>query len=259
MLDIVIVKFDTFFDSVYFLPGEWSLKKGDKVIVSLDENDYVASCSSDIISVSKKNIDTSPKKIKRKATEKDLKQEEENLKKAQEALLGARKEAQKLDLDMNIISANYSLDRKQLFFWFLAESRVDFRDLAKNLASKYKARIELRQIGIRDKAKQYGGVGPCGLALCCNSFLTDFTSVSINMAKNQFLALNPSKINGLCNRLLCCLNYEDETYSYLKKDLPKVGMVIKTEKGEGKVISVDIFKKTYRIELENNEIMEREV
>ena len=139
-----------------------------------------------------------------------------------------------------------------MYFIYVADNRIDFRILAKKLADKYKTRIELRQIGVRDKAKKVGGLGPCGLFLCCNSFLTDFNSVSINMAKNQFLALNPTKINGVCGRLLCCLNYEDETYKYLRSKAPKINSIIETKKGKGKVISIDIFKQTCVVEFPDN-------
>jgi len=155
------------------------------------------------------------------------------------ALNDAKNFSKKLSLDMNFIDAYFYLDSSQLILYFLADNRVDFRELAKKLAQKYKTRIELRQIGVRDKAKKVGGLGPCGLFLCCNSFLNDFNSVSINMAKNQMLALNPSKINGMCGRLLCCLGYENDTYSELKKGLPKVGATIDTKMGAGKVVSVD--------------------
>ena len=148
-----------------------------------------------------------------------------------------------------------SSDLSQLVFLFLSETRVDFRELAKKLAAKYKTRIELRQVGVRDKAKRVGGLGPCGLFLCCNSFLADFNSVSINMAKNQMLALNPTKINGLCGRLLCCLGYENDTYTEMKKDLPKIGLVADTPLGMGKVVSVDIFKKTYSVDLKDQGIV----
>ena len=156
---------------------------------------------------------------------------------------------------MNIIDAYYYFDNSQLVFSFLSENRVDFRELAKKLASKYKTRIELRQIGVRDKAKKVGGLGPCGLFLCCNTFLNDFSSVSINMAKNQMLALNPSKINGMCGRLLCCLGYENDTYTALKKDLPKIGLVTDTPLGMGKVVSVDVFKKKYSVDLKEKGIV----
>ena len=157
---------------------------------------------------------------------------------------------------MNFVDAYYYFDNSQLLFSFLSDNRVDFRELAKKLAAKYKTRIELRQVGVRDKAKKIGGLGPCGLFLCCNSFLTDFNSVSINMAKNQMLALNPSKINGICGRLLCCLGYENDTYTELKKDLPKIGLVADTPLGMGKVVALDVFKKTYSVDLKDKGIVE---
>ena len=147
--------------------------------------------------------------------------------------------------------------RKKSSFVILTSPRgqVFNQELAKKLASKYKTRIELRQIGVRDKAKKIGGLGPCGLFLCCNTFLNDFSSVSINMAKNQMLALNPSKINGMCGRLLCCLGYENETYTALKKDLPKVGLVTDTPLGMGKVVSIDVFRKKYSVDLKEKGIV----
>ena len=162
----------------------------------------------------------------------------------------------KYNLDMKLVDVNYTFERTQLFFTFIANDRVDFRDLAKDLAKIYKTRIELRQIGPRDKAKEVGGLGPCGRPLCCSSYLYTFDNITINMAKNQNIALNPNKINGACGRLLCCLSYEDDTYSELKKDLPKVGDIINKDGISGKVISVDVIKKTYRIETKDKEIIE---
>jgi cell fate regulator YaaT (PSP1 superfamily) len=157
---------------------------------------------------------------------------------------------------MNFVDCYYTLNQNQLIFNFTADDRIDFRNLAKKLAGKYKTRIELRQIGVRDKAKRIGGIGPCGLFLCCNTFLTDFNSVSINMAKNQNLALNPSKINGLCGRLYCCLSYEDEVYSKLRKELPEVGEIINKNGVKGKVISLDILNNKYRIETDDKGIVD---
>ena len=157
---------------------------------------------------------------------------------------------------MNFVDSYFTFDKNQLIFSFLSDNRVDFRELAKKLAQKYKTRIELRQIGVRDKAKKIGGIGPCGLFLCCNTFLTDFNSVSINMAKNQFLALNPSKINGMCGRLLCCLGYENDTYTELKKNMPRIGMMADTPMGMGKVVDVDVFKRTYKVDLKEKGIIE---
>jgi len=141
----------------------------------------------------------------------------------------------------------------------VADDRVDFRQLAKDLGSAFKTRIELRQIGIRDKARDVGGIGPCGRMLCCSKFLKEFDSVSINMAKNQLLALNPSKINGVCGRLLCCLKYEDDNYLEYRRGFPEVGDVVKTPSGQGKVTSIDLFKRKYKVYVENVGLVEMEV
>ena len=155
-----------------------------------------------------------------------------------------------------LIDSMYTLDRDKLLFRFLSDTRVDFRELAKELANKYKTRIELRQIGARDKAKEIGGCGPCGRKLCCSSFLNNMDSVSVNMAKNQNVSLNPNKINGLCGRLLCCLTYEDDNYKSCKKNLPSVGQIVKIPEGQGKVISVDILKQSYKVNIEDKGIIE---
>jgi cell fate regulator YaaT (PSP1 superfamily) len=157
---------------------------------------------------------------------------------------------------MNFIGAYFTLDKNQLIYNFVADERVDFRELAKRLAAIYKTRIELRQIGVRDKAKEIGGLGPCGRFLCCNSFLTEFDSVSINMAKNQYIALNPTKINGICGRLLCCLNYEDDQYTEMKKDFPDLGVHIKKGNISGKVVSHNLFKRTFTIECSDKTMVE---
>ena len=147
-------------------------------------------------------------------------------------------------------------DRKKLIFKFIADERVDFRELAKKLAAKYKTRIELRQIGVRDKAKEIGGLGPCGRPLCCTEFLSNFDSVSINMAKNQGIALNPSKINGSCGRLLCCLGYEDEMYQELKKDFPKIGEFVEKDGVKGRVSELNVLNGYYKIKTDNDEQIE---
>ncbi len=199
------------------------------------------------------------KKVIRIADDEDLKQHEKNLEDAKGALETAKKKVQELNLKMRMIDASFTFDRTQLLFNFLADERIDFRELAKKLAQIYHTRIELRQIGVRDKAKEIGGLGPCGLFLCCSTFLTDFNSVSINMAKNQMLALNPTKINGVCGRLLCCLKYEDDVYTELKKDFPKIGSMY--EKGDisGKIVSLNIFKKTALVEVKNHMQVEVEL
>ena len=153
---------------------------------------------------------------------------------------------------MNIISADFTFDKTQLLFSFVSDERVDFRELAKKLASIYHTRIELRQVGARDKAKEIGGVGVCGQKICCTRFLDHIDAISMNMAKNQNLALNPSKINGLCGRLLCCLQYEDETYLECSKGMPSVGDEIKTSNGVGKVTSVDVLNRKCKVLVGSN-------
>lgn len=194
-------------------------------------------------------------KIIRKANNEDIQNNEKNNSESTKVLAEVKKMSLKLELSMSFVDAVYSLDRKRLYLMFISESRVDFRELAKRVAQKYHARIEFRQIGVRDKAKKIGGIGPCGLMLCCNRFLNDFESVSINMAKNQMLALNPNKINGICGRLKCCLNYENDIYEEKRKGLPKVGSLIETSEGMGKVIDINILQRICKVELPNKNVV----
>ena len=187
------------------------------------------------------------KPILRIATKRDYEQYLKNLKDAEEALKKARLFSKELDLNMNFIHASFTFDRKQLLFNFYADERVDFRELAKRLAAVYHTRIELRQVGARDKAEYVGGIGICGRKLCCASCLTHLESVTMQMAKNQNLALNPSKINGACGRLLCCLAYEDEQYKKSSVGMPAVGDEIETSFGVGKVVSIDILNRKYKV------------
>ena len=195
------------------------------------------------------DVDTM-KNVVRIATDEDYDTYMKNLGDSAKCLVKAREIVKELEMDMNILDANYTLDRKQLLFNFIADDRVDFRELAKRLAGLYKTRIELRQIGARDKARNICGIGQCGRPLCCSSFLNHIDSVTMNMAKNQGIALNPSKINGLCGRLLCCLTYEDEEYARCQEGLPSVGQTIKSEYGSGKVVSVDILNRKYKIDVD---------
>jgi len=194
------------------------------------------------------------KEIIRVATEEDYKNYLNNLKLADKALSKAKEIANELNLDMKIINASFTFDKSQLLINFLADDRVDFRELAKKLASVYRTRIELRQIGPRDKAKEVSGIGPCGQVLCCARFLGHIESISMNMAKNQNLALNPSKINGSCGRLLCCLQYEDEEYTKCGKGMPYVGQTVKTKQGSGQVSSVDVLNRKYIVLVDGEKI-----
>ena len=236
-----------------------TLDKDDYVIVDSDKGILLGQIVVAPYEVEVKDLGKELNIIIRKADKNDMKTDEHNKKEALNALKDARITSEKMKLDMQIIDAVYSFDQSQLLFHFLADTRVDFRELAKKLASKYHTRIELRQIGVRDKAKMVGGLGPCGRILCCNTFLTDFNSVSINMAKNQMLALNPTKINGVCGRLLCCLGYEDEVYTEMKKNMPSIGEIYRNGDIEGKVVSLNLLKKTITIETKTNYLIEVEV
>ena len=255
MIEVIVVKSLQTNNIYYLSPNSLDLKKNDDVVFEDDNGLLMGKVCKEAYQEQKKNLVLPLFKVIRKANKKDFDKYEKNNTESEKALIEVKKMSNSLDLDMNFIDAYYNLDKTQLVFLFLSDNRVDFRELAKKLAAKYKTRIELRQVGVRDKAKRVGGLGPCGLFLCCNSFLADFNSVSINMAKNQMLALNPTKINGLCGRLLCCLGYENETYTEMKKDLPKIGLVADTPLGMGKVVSVDIFKKTYSVDLKEQGIV----
>ena len=233
----------------------FKLEVGDAVIVDTDRGlqlGYVASFV-------EKEDQQERMNVLKIANKNDLKQNQFNIKDAQKALQKAEEISNKLGLDMKFIDSYYTFDRKQLVFQFLSDNRVDFRELAKQLAAIYKTRIELRQVGVRDKAKEVSGLGQCGRKLCCSTFLNDLDSVGIAQVKNQNLALNPSKINGLCGRLLCCLKYEDDLYSMYRADLPEVGDKVKYEGEEGTVISIDIPRRKYVLLTEENNKIEVEV
>ena len=194
--------------------------------------------------------------VVRISTKKDYLHYLENNKMSEEALKKCKEVVKQMELNMTILDASYNFDRSQLLFRFVADERVDFRQLARDLGAMFRTRIELRQIGIRDKAKEIGGFGPCGRLLCCSTFLKSFDSVTINMAKNQNVSLNPTKINGVCGRLLCCLKYENDVYFDMKKGLPKVGEKVEIPQGSGKVISVNLFKNSYVVELNDKSKVE---
>lgn len=189
--------------------------------------------------------------VVRISSKKDFYHHLDNLKLVEESVKKCKQVVAKHKLNMTILDGSYNFDRTQLLFRFVADERVDFRQLAKELGSIFRARIELRQIGIRDKAKEIGGIGPCGRLLCCSSFLKSFDSVTISMAKNQNVSLNPTKINGVCGRLLCCLKYENDIYNELKINIPKIGEKVLISQGNGRVLSVDLFQKKYLVELDS--------
>lgn len=229
----------------YFDAGNLKVNKNITVIVETEKGLQFGK----IVEVNVENVDAKVleniKPIIRISTKIDYNNYLKNLKDSQKALSVARKKSEEMGLDMNILDATWTFDRKQLTFNFIADDRIDFREFVKFLAATYKARIELHQMGVRDKAKMVGGVGSCGRTLCCTEFLNKIDTISINMAKNQNIALNPSKINGVCGRLLCCLQYEDDVYTELKSKLPHVGSVVKTEFGKGEVVEVNVIKNSY--------------
>lgn len=240
----------------YFNLSDFNVKKGDFVVAETDRGLQLGEVVTNVFDVDESKLIFEVSDIVRIATDSDFSSYEKNASDCIEALEDARSFVRELNLEMNVLDANYTLDRKQLVFNFMADERVDFRELARKLAGIYKTRIELRQIGVRDKAKVVGGYGQCGRKLCCSSFLDNINSVSINMAKNQGLALNPQKINGVCGRLMCCLSYENDCYSHYKKGLPKVGSKVFYDGKERKVISVDVFNRSYKLEGDDAQVID---
>lgn len=259
MIEVVGVTFKPNKKIYYFSPNGMKIKKGINVIVRTERGLQFGIVEISNFKIEKTKIKNSLAEVIRIASKKDYEKHIKNVNDNKKALKKCKNLVENYNLNMIILDANYTFDRSQLLFTFLSDNRVDFRKLAKDLANIYKTRIELRQVGVRDKAKEIGGYGSCGRELCCSRFLCDFDSVSINMAKNQNIALNPTKINGVCGRLLCCLNYEDECYKECSKNLPKIGKKVETKYGAGKVISTNILKQTYKIQLENKEIVEVDI
>lgn len=233
----------------YYFNGEDNFNINDYVIVETEKGLQYGQINGKIDELSDSD---KYKNIIRKATDEDELNYHNLLKESYKSLLKCKELVKKLDLNMNVISADYTFDKSQLIFSFVSEERVDFRELAKKLAGIYHTRIELRQIGARDKAKEIGGVGVCGQNICCQRFLNHIDAISMNMAKNQNLALNPSKINGICGRLLCCLQYEDEIYQECSKGMPAVGQTIKLADKDAKVVSVDILNRKCKVLVGSN-------
>lgn len=234
----------------HFSDNNIALKIDDCVILETERGLQIAKVV-DFLDESSVEGKKEIKPIIRLASKKDFQQHLKNLSKADEALKQAISISNELSLKINFIDAQFTFDRKQLYFNFYADERVDFRELAKRLASIYRTRIELRQIGARDKAEKIGGIGICGGELCCSRFLTKMESVSMNMAKNQNLSLNPNKINGCCGRLLCCLTYENDEYKRCSKGMPNIGQNILTEFGVAPVVSIDILNRKCKVWVDN--------
>ena len=246
-----IKKIDVSFSSggrVYsFSPNGLNLCVGDKVIVETVRGNELATLCSDEVLVEETELVEPLKNVVRIATEKDIQTKKENDEKQIEIKSKTEELVQKHNLDMKIVTCELSLDRSKLVISFTSDDRVDFRELVKELASVFKTRIELRQIGNRDEAKAIGGLGPCGRQCCCNLFLNDFEHSTIKMAKVQGLSLNPTKISGLCGKLMCCLAYENQHYSETSKLMPKVGSIVQTPNGSGVVMYNNLLKKLVEV------------
>ena len=241
-------------DKTYYVStNELEINKNVTVIVEIENDLFFCKVVTDIEEIEESKISG---KVLRISTKRDYQNYQKDIEDGANALKDAKNLAEKYDLKMKVVDASFTFDRNQLLIHFYSEERIDFRALAKDLASIYKTRIELRQIGVRDKAKKVGGYGCCGEKLCCARFLNDFDSVSISMAKNQNISLNPNKINGVCGRLLCCLKYENENYKECRKCTPNLGQIVKTSQGEGRVIDVDLLNKKYKVDIPNVGIIE---
>jgi len=240
--------------SWYKVNNNLKFKKGDYVIVEAERGIDYGQINSEPIQ--QEHPDGAMKSILRIATRDDLRQIEENKKKAKESFNTCLEKIEIHKLKMKLVSSEYSFDRSKILFYFTSENRIDFRNLVKDLARIFKARIEMRQIGVRDEAKLLGGFGPCGRELCCSRFLKDFEPVTIKMAKEQSLPLNPPKISGLCGRLMCCLSYEYKCYRQLGKGLPREGDKIDTPNGRGKVVSVNTLRRTVLVEIKEGRRIE---
>ena len=248
---LALIRFNNVGKSYYF-STDLDLYKGDKVVVETIRGLELGELVSDLKHISEFNLDTELKKIKRVANRADLELFVYNQAKAEKSLEICKEIVKEYDLDMHLVSCEYTLDASKVIFMYTPEKRVDFRELLKELASVFKCRIELRQIGPRDKSKIVGGLGSCGLPLCCSSFLGEFDGVSINMAKNQMLAINIDKISGACGRLLCCLKYEDDTYTKEKQRFPKIGSKVKYDNKIVKVTGLNVISDLVKIEHDGN-------
>lgn len=243
MPKIVGVRFKDIGKIYYFSPNDIEFEVGDGVIVETVRGIEFGKVALAVREVDESQLVSPLKPVIRKATEKDFETAQRNVDKKGDAIKVAKEKIEKHKLNMKLIDCEFTFDNTKVIFYFTSETRVDFRELVKDLASHFRIRIELRQVGIRDEAKLLGGLGPCGRACCCSSCLGDFARVSIKMAKTQGLSLNPGKISGLCGRLMCCLQYENEYYSETYKLMPKINSEIKTPDGKAIVMSNDMLKK----------------
>ncbi len=254
MVKVIGVRFRTAGKIYFFDPLKFDVKRGDHVIVETARGIEYGTVVGDPKEVEDDKVIQPLKPVLRVATARDTEQENANKQKEREAFKICLEKIKKHKLDMKLIDAEYTFDNNKVLFYFTADGRIDFRELVKDLASVFKTRIELRQIGVRDETKIMGGIGICGRTLCCHAHLSEFVPVSIKMAKEKNLSLNPTKISGMCGRLMCCLKHEEETYEYLNRKLPNVGDYVTTDDGlKGEVHSVNVLRQLVKVLIENND------
>ncbi len=250
---VVAIQFNRLGKKYYFDTANIAVNNGDKVVVETARGVELGFVVSNIMTIGNEDLVSPLKPIVRIANEEDIKRYEENLDK-EPIVLKKTDELIKLNkLEMKLLNCEYTLDRTKLIIYFNAEGRVDFRELVKDLANEFHVRIELRQVGTRDGAKVLGGVGPCGRQTCCTTFLNEFQPVSIKMAKNQNLSLNPNNISGICGKLLCCINYEDEQYKDMRKKMPKIDSFVKTPEGRGQVKNINFILQQVVVDVKGNQ------
>lgn len=254
MIKVIGVRFRTAGKIYFFDPLHFNVKRGDHVIVETARGIEYGTVVSPPREIEDDQVIQPLKQVLRVANKKDDEQEKLNKQKEKEAFSVCLEKIRKHNLDMKLIDAEYTFDNNKVLFYFTAEGRIDFRELVKDLASVFKTRIELRQIGVRDETKILGGIGSCGRPLCCHTHLSEFVPVSIKMAKEQNLSLNPTKISGVCGRLMCCLKHEEETYEELNKQLPNVGDFVNCPEGvKGEVHSVNVLRQLVKVIVEEND------
>ena len=253
LVEIIGINFREAGKIYYFSPGKFRFELGDKVIVETARGIEMGTVKTPNKTVPSSEIVSPLKSVTRPATEKDLEHYEKNRQAEMDAAIICKKKIAAHGLEMSLVAVEYTFDNSKLTFYFTCESRVDFRELVKDLAATFHTRIELRQIGIRDEAKMMGGLGTCGRKYCCAGFLTDFVQVSIKMAKEQNFSLNSAKVSGACGRLMCCLRYEHETYEQALRVTPPVGSIVKTSDGVGTVTEIRPLAAEIKVKLNENE------
>ncbi len=256
MLNITGIRFQQNGKMIYYNAADFQLKIGDYVIAEGNEGPELGEVLLDSMEVEESSVGNPLPKIIRPATQQDIQNAANNRAREKEAYKVCQRKIVEHKLEMKLVSVESALDNSKLLFYFTANGRVDFRALVKDLASTFKTRIELRQIGVRDEARMLGGLGPCGRPICCGSFLRDFQPVSIKMAKEQNLSLNPTKISGVCGRLMCCLKYEQDQYEKIRQSMPRIGKEISTPDGSGIVAGINVIKETVQVRISNGDASE---